>query len=529
MAIAGYKVRIRPTAGSYGAAVDVGNVLTYQFTGLTPATEYKAQRQAYDDSGNHSDWSAEATATTDALLFDGFTMTRTSIYEVELVNPLYAGACCQVDIGGTPTDIDFADVVAEAANDYEIITIYDQSGNGNDLSTLFGAPTLSINPYNGKPGFYCPSGAVLGDTGYTDWNGQAHWNIWTASKPVTNPNGFLMVNGNAGRYVYKAGGNSNRFTQFSPWFSTTSDFYTTARFAGEIDRLQYDGGAGTEALKARHYQNNLERSRDAGSGTHETTLTNSTGIYFNGDSAGANTLDRWYHAIYLIGQSVGSTFANAIHSHLDTKYFTLGRSQLIPIGDSLTFGIGTASPPTDANTYPAQLKVLLEAETGTTWETSIGSNFSESAAKTERVLQMAEGAGTAFDLIDVHFDHAILCLWVGTNDFAIDGDSVASVVTGNSNIITPAFARHADIYVANMLVRTDLGGGNAAFETKRLDFNTDIVAALSGVATLVDLAGRAELDDSTDGINFDADEVHLTGTGYSVVADEFFNTIQPNL
>ena len=463
------------------------------------------------------------------LLFDGFTMTRTAIFDTVLVNPLYTGPCCQVDISGTPTDVSFANVETVAANDYELLAIYDQAGNGTHLTGLFGTPTLSVNPYNGKAGFYCPSGAVLGNTGYTDWNGQAHWNIFVASKPQTNPNGYLMVNGNAGRYMYKAGGNSNRYTQFSPWFSTTSDFYATARFAGEIDRVQYDGGGATEALKVRHYQNDLEQGRDAGSGTHETTLTNTTGIYINGDSAGANTLDRWYHAIYLIGQNVSSGFATSIHDHLDAEYFTLGSSQLIPIGDSLTFGIGTTSPPTDAQTYPAQLKVLLEAETGTTWHTSIGSNFSESAAKTERVLQMAEGAGTAFDLIDVHYDHAILCLWVGTNDFAIDGDSVADVVTGNSNIITPAFARGADIYVANMLPRTDLGGGNAAFETKRGGFNTDIVAALSGVATLVDLAGRAELDDSTDTGYFDGDAVHLRPAGYTVVAAEFFATMQPNL
>lgn len=43
----GYQVRIKPASGSYGAWVDVGNVLTHQFTGLDTLTPYKAQVRSY--------------------------------------------------------------------------------------------------------------------------------------------------------------------------------------------------------------------------------------------------------------------------------------------------------------------------------------------------------------------------------------------------------------------------------------------------------------------------------------------------
>lgn len=118
MAIAGYKVRIRPTAGSYGAAVDVGNVLTYQFTGLTPATEYKAQRQAYDDSGNHSDWSAEATATTS---FSPLSIASVVIgYEARLITGLSSGDPLAAWQDETPSNLDATRALSDSWPQYII-------------------------------------------------------------------------------------------------------------------------------------------------------------------------------------------------------------------------------------------------------------------------------------------------------------------------------------------------------------------------------------------------------------------------
>lgn len=465
------------------------------------------------------------------LPFNGQSMTDVAIFDTVLVRSDYTGPCCEVDILGTPTDVAFADMATVAANDYELLTIYDQSGNGTHLTGLHGTPTLSINPYNGKPGFYCPTGAVLTNAGYTDWNGLANWNMFVASKVITNPSGYLMsstISGAVARFLYKAGGNSNRFTQFQSFYGGTSEYYATARYAGELDRIQYDGGAGTAATQVQMYQNTLLETRDTG-GSHETTFTAQTGICINGDSAGFNTLDRFYHAIYLIGQDMATKWVAAINAHLNANYFNLPASQLIPIGDSLTFGIGTTLPPTDPETYPAKLQVLLEALTGTTWNTSIGSNFSESAADTERVLQMAEGAGTAFDLIDVHYRNTVLIAWAGTNDFAIDGDSAAATLTSSLAIVTPANLRGASCWYLNMLPRQDLGGGNAAFEAKRLTYNAGIVATMGSTATVIDVAGVPQLADPTDTNYYDGDTVHLNPNGYEVVAETVFAALEPTL
>jgi hypothetical protein len=61
----GYKVRIGTSSGSYGAAVDVGNVTTHTFTGLTNGTTYYVIVIAYNangDSGNSNELSAAPTA-----------------------------------------------------------------------------------------------------------------------------------------------------------------------------------------------------------------------------------------------------------------------------------------------------------------------------------------------------------------------------------------------------------------------------------------------------------------------------------
>lgn len=70
IAVTGYEVRIRETSGSYGAWIDVGNVLNYQFTGLTAGTSYTAQVRAYDAAANISAASSEAEESTNVVAFN---------------------------------------------------------------------------------------------------------------------------------------------------------------------------------------------------------------------------------------------------------------------------------------------------------------------------------------------------------------------------------------------------------------------------------------------------------------------------
>lgn len=54
----GYEVSI-----DGGTAIDVGNVLTYDATGLTPFQEYSFRVRAYDAQGVRSSWSPTILAT----------------------------------------------------------------------------------------------------------------------------------------------------------------------------------------------------------------------------------------------------------------------------------------------------------------------------------------------------------------------------------------------------------------------------------------------------------------------------------
>jgi hypothetical protein len=67
MSVAGYKLLVN--GGAYSDhEIDVGNVLTYDITGLSPGTSYDVQVAAYDTYGNLSAYSAVETETTTAFL-----------------------------------------------------------------------------------------------------------------------------------------------------------------------------------------------------------------------------------------------------------------------------------------------------------------------------------------------------------------------------------------------------------------------------------------------------------------------------
>ena len=57
--LAGYKVYYGTASGSYGTPVNVGNVTTYQLTGLTPGQVYYLALTAYDPAGYESGFSNE--------------------------------------------------------------------------------------------------------------------------------------------------------------------------------------------------------------------------------------------------------------------------------------------------------------------------------------------------------------------------------------------------------------------------------------------------------------------------------------
>lgn len=74
--VAGYEVRIGTSSGWPYEIIDVGDVLTYQDTGLIEGQTYRYNVRAYDSLGQYSDWSnlqargiVSITGFTDGILF----------------------------------------------------------------------------------------------------------------------------------------------------------------------------------------------------------------------------------------------------------------------------------------------------------------------------------------------------------------------------------------------------------------------------------------------------------------------------
>lgn len=132
MAVAGYEVQIRPASGSYGAVIDVGNVLTYQFTGLTHNTQYYARVRAYDGAGNRGPWSNELTVTTPQI-----TLPATG-----LVNDWWAD-----DLVGTYTD---AQEITSWPNRVSGASAFVKDGS-------IAAPTFKSDGFNGRPSARFPN------------------------------------------------------------------------------------------------------------------------------------------------------------------------------------------------------------------------------------------------------------------------------------------------------------------------------------------------------------------------------------
>jgi hypothetical protein len=61
--VAGYKVYYGTSPGKYGPGFTVGNVITYELTGLTKGQKYYLAITAYDKSGKESKFSTEIVGT----------------------------------------------------------------------------------------------------------------------------------------------------------------------------------------------------------------------------------------------------------------------------------------------------------------------------------------------------------------------------------------------------------------------------------------------------------------------------------
>lgn len=180
-------------------------------------------------------------------------------------------------------------------------------------------------------------------------------------------------------------------------------------------------------------------------------------------------------------------------------------------GDSLTSGTGS----TGGNTYPVQAAALLT-----------GPRFGVTIATAGHTLtnMIADLPGQIIPAITSGYPYVAVVVWGGTNDLYA-GDEAATVMTRYSDLCTSIRAAGADkIIVGTVLPRSDVGVA-AGFETQRQSFNTTLRSTYSNFAdALADVAANTTIGDAGDELNityYNVDQVHMTNTGYGLVASIF--------
>jgi lysophospholipase L1-like esterase len=529
MAVAGYEIRI-----DGGTPVDVGNVLTYENTGLTPDTSYDAEVRSYDTAGNYSAWSSVLAHSTAPYMFESFSTTNLGIWDLIKRRSGYAGSAVRVerasdnvqaDIGFLASGLfDMATYSAFGTGSEAVVKVYDQSGNGFDFeqSDLSLCPIIRTSTWNGKPCIYFADG-YMRITGFTDWNGLADAQFIALMRMPTPTTGHVFIGGSGNRDAYWQA----NFTDNIHWTTATGDVnrFEKHQNGGLLARFQYDGGAGTEALKARLFVNRVELTSGI-VGSHDATLANETHLDWNGTPLGAESLNAEYFGFYYIGQDISAPVVTTLESAIVRDYFSITTSNIVCEGDSLTYFFGTG--PDNAGAYPKQLKVLLQAETGTTWNDR---NTGLTADQIGNMLLQIDSEILVYR--DEWQQHDIACFWGGTNDLAGDPTGGAALVTATldemESWVQQAFDAGFEVYVLHMLPRTDADNDNPTFEADRASYNSQIAGRIAGIGTEVSFAGIAALTDTTNLTYFLSDQVHLTAASNALIAQRVFDTIQPNL
>lgn len=161
--LAGYQIYYGTSRNFYSVILDVGNVTTYNVTGLTAGTTYYFALTAVDQSGNESEYSAEVA------------------YKVEdTMPPTVASAVCE---GGDLVKVVFSEPVekasAELASNYSINNgiVVQAASLQSDLKTVHLVTTQHSNRYyivtinNVKDRATVPNTIAAGTTKEYSWEG----------------------------------------------------------------------------------------------------------------------------------------------------------------------------------------------------------------------------------------------------------------------------------------------------------------------------------------------------------------------
>lgn len=203
---------------------------------------------------------------------------------------------------------------------------------------------------------------------------------------------------------------------------------------------------------------------------------------------------------------------------------------LIFDGDSLTAGFGLTIPP-DV-TYPNQTVALLSYAASAVNNVAVGGNTAaqRTAALSSAVYPLWKNDGAP----------QIVIIWAGTNDLYFGASAATTYANIKAYCTTLRAAKpNAKIIVLDVLPRTN-SGTPGTFETDRQTVNTSlrgdfptstayslIYTGASYADYLVDIGSNTTigLAGQTTNATYYLDLVHLTSTGYGIVAPYVRNAI----
>lgn len=195
----------------------------------------------------------------------------------------------------------------------------------------------------------------------------------------------------------------------------------------------------------------------------------------------------------------------ALFNYFNAKYaLGMTKRQVICDGDSLTDGHGVGA----GNDYPAQMHALLGGAP-VWWKVNLGVGG-------QTIQQMETDAATQIDpTYNTNRIKNILSAWGGTNDIIFGADDT----TTYNRIVTYCTNRRAagwKVVISDIIAR---GNFTAQMNTYKASVNSQIAANWTTFAdAFVQLSADSRLQNPNDTTYYDADTVHLTTTGYGVVA-----------
>lgn len=230
------------------------------------------------------------------------------------------------------------------------------------------------------------------------------------------------------------------------------------------------------------------------------------------------------YAIAVYNRILSDTEINAVSKYFDqlsgnTNTYT-AKPVVLCDGDSLTQGVGV----TGELSYPYKLSSYLNTPCSVYNIGVAGQNCSQ-------LIADISTQGSKYKSFGVK---SIAVIWIGSNDLGgnggpISGSTLHTLVT---NAVTSYKNYGFDkVIVCTVLPRTFVSDP-VDYETQRQSFRSLTVPSLGGDScgadAVVDLAGISTIGDSGDQNNttyYNADKVHLTSTGYDIVAQEIATTI----